>query len=196
MYFGIYYDYKIDYLLIRTNYVGLVNNIYCQDDLITLKRDNNIIGFNVKNISNIFSDLKPGLNYLSPDHLQKLKVKINNEQFNNWKYCYEPFIVGKIIKLEKVANSDKLQLCQVKINDEKILNIICGAKNVALDQLVVVAQNGSFLPDGEAIIAGKVFNIHSDAMICSAKELNLELKSSGILILDKKKYSLGMKFKI
>lgn len=196
MYFGLYYDHKIDYLLIKTNYSGLVNNIAQQDDLITLKNNSDIIGFNIKNISNIFNDLKPGLNYLSSDQLKILKRKINSEQFSNWKYCYEPFIVGKIVKIEKVANSDKLQLCQVKIGNEKILNIICGAKNVSLDELVVVAQNGAFLPNGEPIIAGKVFNINSDAMICSAKELNLELKSSGILILDKKKYSLGMTFKM
>ena len=55
MYFGLYYDHKIDYLLIKTNYSELTNNINHQDDLITLKNDNNIIGFNIKNISNIFN---------------------------------------------------------------------------------------------------------------------------------------------
>lgn len=195
MYFAAYYDQSNDYLLIKSTSLEIVNKIEKKLDIIILKdQDNNIIGFNIKNISKIINNLKPGLNILTDEEIKKIKKIINNENFNEWKYLKQPFIVGQIIQLEKVVNSNKLNFCQVDVGTDKILNIICGAKNVKLKQLVVVAQNGAFLPNGQAIVTGKVRDIISEAMICSERELGLEPTNDGILVLNQNQFRVGMGF--
>ena len=53
-------------------------------------------------------------------------------------------MVGQVIECKKHPNADRLKLTKVDIGDE-ILQIVCGAPNVDLDQKVVVAQVGTIL---------------------------------------------------
>lgn len=95
-------------------------------------------------------------------------------------------VVGKIIQKSPHPNADKLNVCQVDIGTE-VLQIVCGAKNVAQDQYVALALQGAFLPDlkdGLEITKTNLRGIDSCGMICSSTELGLPKINEGIMILD------------
>ena len=56
---------------------------------------------------------------------------------------------------------------------DETLQIVCGATNVALNQLVVVAKNDAVMPSGLVIRPSKLRGIESNGMLCSARELAL-----------------------
>jgi len=92
-------------------------------------------------------------------------------------------VVGKVNQVEKHPNADKLTVCMVDAGTGPLLNIICGAPNVAKDQTVPVALVGADLPNGLRIRKAKIRGVESEGMICSEQELGLADDSEGIWIL-------------
>lgn len=100
----------------------------------------------------------------------------------------EGIIIGKVMTCEKHPNADKLSKTTVDIGNGNILNIVCGAPNVAEGQIVPVAVVGTTLYDK----AGNSFTINktkirgevSEGMICAEDEIGLGESHDGILILD------------
>ena len=95
----------------------------------------------------------------------------------------ETIVIGKVLKCEKHPNADKLSLCQIDIGD-KIEQIICGAKNIDVNQYVPVATIGTILNNNLEIKKAKLRDIESFGMVCSSSELGLSEMGDGILILD------------
>ena len=97
-------------------------------------------------------------------------------------------IVGQIKEISKHINADRLSVTKVDIGREK-LNIICGAKNIKIDQKVVVATNGTKLKnisnDIIEIKKTKIRGIESNGMICAEDEIGIGNNHSGVIILDK-----------
>lgn len=108
-------------------------------------------------------------------------------------------VVGKILKIVKHPDADKLVICSVDVGNE-VLQIVTGAKNVNEGDFVPVALHGSHLPGGVVIKKGKLRGVESCGMLCSIGELNLTLEDApyaiedGILILDRE-YPLGTDIK-
>lgn len=98
-------------------------------------------------------------------------------------------VVGMIISIEKHPDSDHLQICQVDVGNETI-QIVTGAQNVKVNDLVPVALDGSLLPGGKKIKKGKLRGVESCGMMCSIGELNVSKDEfpnaieDGILILE------------
>lgn len=97
---------------------------------------------------------------------------------------YNQVVVGKILKIEKHPNADRLQLVQVSIGSKE-LSIVCGASNIEIGQLVPVALIGAQLPNGAVIQSAEVRGAKSEGMLCAPDELGLGDDHSGILILGK-----------
>ncbi|GAA9529388.1 phenylalanine--tRNA ligase subunit beta [Helicobacter pylori] len=98
--------------------------------------------------------------------------------------CIAPknVVVGKILEKAPHKNAEKLSVCQVDIGKE-VLQIVCGAKNVAPNQFVPVALNGALI--GSTTIAKtELRGIESCGMICSSSELGFPKINDGILELD------------
>ncbi|MBD8080974.1 phenylalanine--tRNA ligase subunit beta [Chryseobacterium caseinilyticum] len=120
------------------------------------------------------------------------------EKFESIKGSLEGIVVGKVLTCEKHPNADKLNKTTVDVGTGKILNIVCGAPNVAEGQTVPVAvvgtkiyaKDGSFFEIKEAKIRGEV----SQGMICAEDELGLSDDHGGIMVLDETKYEVGKKF--
>lgn len=93
------------------------------------------------------------------------------------------FVVGYVKSCEKHPDSEKLSVCQVDVEKET-LQIVCGAKNIAADQYVVVAKPGAQLKSGLFIVPSVLRKVASNGMICSKKELDLDGESNGILTLE------------
>ena len=98
-------------------------------------------------------------------------------------------VVGFVKEKGKHPDADKLSVCQVDAGTGELLQIVCGAPNVAAGQKVPVALIGATLPDGLKIKKAKLRGVESQGMICSARELGLNEKllpkelQEGILVL-------------
>ncbi|MDL2285274.1 phenylalanine--tRNA ligase subunit beta [Desulfovibrio sp. OttesenSCG-928-F07] len=94
----------------------------------------------------------------------------------------EDLIVGYITECAQHPDADKLSVCKVDVGTE-VLDIVCGAPNVAKGQYVVVAPVGATLPGGLKIKKAKLRGAPSNGMICSERELGLSDDHSGIMVL-------------
>ncbi|GAA9832638.1 phenylalanine--tRNA ligase subunit beta [Helicobacter pylori] len=91
-------------------------------------------------------------------------------------------VVGKVLEKAPHKNAEKLSVCQVGVGKE-VLQIVCGAKNVAPNQFVPVALNGALI--GPTTIAKTdLRGVESCGMICSSSELGFPKINDGILELD------------
>ncbi|GAA6851627.1 phenylalanine--tRNA ligase subunit beta [Helicobacter pylori] len=98
--------------------------------------------------------------------------------------CVAPknVVVGKVLEKAPHKNAEKLSVCQVGVGKE-VLQIVCGAKNVAPNQFVPVALNGALI--GPTTIAKTdLRGVESCGMICSSNELGFPKINDGILELD------------
>ncbi len=99
-------------------------------------------------------------------------------------------VIGKILKIEKHPDADKLVVCQVEVGKEAPLQIVTGADNVFEGAIVPVALDGSTLPGGVKIKKGKLRGVESAGMLCSLKELGLTVNDfpyaieNGIFIIE------------
>lgn len=104
------------------------------------------------------------------------------------------FAVAEILEIAPHPDADKLKLC--KVNDgSKVLQIVCGAKNVREGMKTVLASLGSTLPESDFTIKPtKIRGVLSEGMLCSASELSLtQDESEGIIELSDD-YKVGDKF--
>ncbi|MGN8484592.1 phenylalanine--tRNA ligase subunit beta [Helicobacter pylori] len=98
--------------------------------------------------------------------------------------CIAPknVVVGKVLEKAPHKNAEKLSVCQVGVGKE-VLQIVCGAKNVAPNQFVPVALKGAII--GSTTIAKtELRGVESHGMICSSIELGFPKINDGILELD------------
>jgi len=106
------------------------------------------------------------------------------ERMENISTEIEKVVVGKITAIDQHPENKKLSICQIDIKG-KMLQIVCGAKNVKVSDKVAVALEGAKLPQIGIIKSKKFKNLLSSGMLCSASELGIEPgKSPGILILE------------
>ena len=82
-------------------------------------------------------------------------------------------VVGRITKVEKHPNADRLQVCQVDVG-ESCVQIVTGATNIFEGALVPVALHGATLHDGLKITKSKLRGVASDGMLCSGVELGMD----------------------
>ena len=97
-------------------------------------------------------------------------------------------VVGEVISAAQHPNADRLRVCKVDVGESELLDIVCGAPNVAAGQKVPVARVGATLHPfaGEAFTLkkGKIRGEVSMGMICAEDELGLGPGHEGILVLD------------
>lgn len=82
-------------------------------------------------------------------------------------------VVGRIESLEKHPDADKLQICSINVGGSENVQIVTGADNVSVGDLVPVAMDNSDLPNGMHIKKGKLRGVMSYGMLCSGGELCL-----------------------
>ena len=82
-------------------------------------------------------------------------------------------VAGRIESMERHPDSDHMWVCQVNIGKPELVQIVTGAWNVHIGDLVPVAVHNAVLPGGKKITKGKLRGILSNGMLCSLRELNL-----------------------
>ncbi len=91
-------------------------------------------------------------------------------------------VTAEVVTVEPHPNADKLSLCDVKTAEGE-LKIVCGAKNMAPGDKVVLAVHGARLPGDFKIKRSKIRGVESNGMMCSEVELGIAKESDGIMIL-------------
>lgn len=93
-------------------------------------------------------------------------------------------LVARIETTEPHPDADKLQVCQVRVAEDDLRQIVCGAKNARAGLTVALATEGTTLPGGITIKAAKLRGVESHGMLCGASELGLEDEIDGLWELD------------
>lgn len=82
-------------------------------------------------------------------------------------------VVGKVLSMERHGDSDHMFVCQVDVGAAEPVQIVTGAQNVQVGDLVPTALHDSYLPGGVHIQQGKLRGVLSCGMLCSFQELGL-----------------------
>lgn len=96
----------------------------------------------------------------------------------------ERIVVGHVAECATHPSSDHLSVCRVDIGVGELLDIVCGAPNVAAGQKVPVAPVGTVMTGGLEIKKATLRGQASCGMICSEREMGLGENHDGIMILD------------
>ena len=128
-------------------------------------------------------------------HLTDIGLEVEGiDKFETIKGSLEGIVVGKVLTCEKHPNADKLSKTTVDVGNATILNIVCGAPNVAAGQIVAVAVVGTTLFDKNGgsftINKTKIRGEVSEGMICAEDEIDLGNSHDGIMVLDET-YEVG-----
>lgn len=84
-------------------------------------------------------------------------------------------VVGRVEAIEKHPDSDHLWVCQINIGSSENIQIVTGAQNLKLGDVVPAALDNSVVHGGKAIKKGKLRGVESHGMLCSLEELGLGL---------------------
>ena len=82
-------------------------------------------------------------------------------------------VVGKVLSIVRHENSDHMWVCQIDVGEEEPVQIVTGAQNVKVGDMVPVAKHNSWLPGGVHITKGKLRGVKSNGMLCGLEELGL-----------------------
>ncbi len=81
-------------------------------------------------------------------------------------------VSGRVLAMERHPNSDHLWICQINVKTAT-LQIVTGAQNVQVGDIVPVALDGAVLFDGKRIFNGELRGVKSLGMLCGGSELGL-----------------------
>ena len=85
-------------------------------------------------------------------------------------------VVGRVLSMERHPNSDHMWVCQVEVGKDEPVQIVTGAWNVHVGDLVPAALHKSTLPGGVKIEKGKLRGVASNGMLCGLSELGLDTR--------------------
>lgn len=97
--------------------------------------------------------------------------------------AFNGVVVGKVVELVQHPDADRLRVAQVDVGRDALVQIVCGAPNVAVGIKVPTALVGAVLPGDFKIKDAKLRGVASSGMLCSAKELGINEDASGLMIL-------------
>jgi phenylalanyl-tRNA synthetase beta chain len=89
-------------------------------------------------------------------------------------------VVARIIACTPHPDADKLRVCRVDAGTGEV-QIVCGAPNAREGLIAPLATIGAALPGGVTIRTAKLRGVESQGMLCSAKELGIDVDASGLM---------------
>lgn len=97
--------------------------------------------------------------------------------------AFTGIVVAQVLTKDKHPNADKLSVCTVDAGTGTVLQIVCGAPNVAAGVRVPCALDGAVLPGDFRIKPTTMRGVESQGMLCSARELGIAEEHGGLLLL-------------
>ena len=118
----------------------------------------------------------------------------NLEVVEYWGEGIEGVVIGRIEKIEKHPNADKLSVCQINVGKPELVQIVTGASNIFEGAYVPVCLDGSHIPgplhgqpkleEGVTIHDGELRGVTSHGMLCSFTELGFPDKAAPLISKD------------
>jgi phenylalanyl-tRNA synthetase beta chain len=91
-------------------------------------------------------------------------------------------VVSRVLELDPIKGADRIRRVLVDAGGEPV-QVVCGAFNFGVGDLVPFAGVGTVLPGGFEIGRRKMKGVESDGMLCSGRELALSNDGEGLLVL-------------
>jgi len=129
---------------------------------------------------------------IEPEKLSKILTAIgleveSLEHYESIKGGLKGLVIGEVVECAQHANADKLKVTKVNTGNGQLLQIVCGAPNVAARQKVVVATVGTTIYPlkGEPMTmkVAKIRGVESHGMICAEDEIGFSEDHAGIMVL-------------
>ena len=153
-----------------------------------LEDSNETVAWNIFDASRLITLNGAGQVVLTDDDVVRLNQELEAEGFSERLVNDNApkFVVGEIVEMTAHPDSDHLNICQVKIAEDKTVQIVAGAPNAKLGLKTIVALPGAMMPNGSLIFPGKLRGEDSFGMMCSPRELALPNapQKRGIIELD------------
>lgn len=138
-----------------------------------LAENGTTVAWNIFDVSNHINLEGQGQVFLSDEDVTVLNQLLGQENFDeilvNDKEA--KFVVGEIVEMIAHPDSDHLNICQVKVGEDKVIQIVAGAPNAAIGLKTIVALPGAMMPKGNLIFPGALRGEESFGMMCSPREL-------------------------
>ena len=93
-------------------------------------------------------------------------------------------IVAEVVECVEHPDSDHLHITKLNTGEGDLLQVVCGAPNVAAGQKVLLATVGTVLGEDFKIKKSKIRGVESFGMICAEDELGIGESHDGIMVLD------------
>ena len=143
--------------------------------LINDRTNDQTVAVNIFKISESFEISDNGPVLLTEEQVTKVNELIKAAGFN---LAIEvdntpKLVVGYVEECKAHEDSDHLSITQTRVSEDEVLQIVCGARNIAKGQHVLVAKPGAVMPSGAIIWPGELRGVESFGMICSTRELGL-----------------------
>lgn len=123
----------------------------------------------------------PGLDVTAQEYTDAMTLSGSKvEGFECLDADLDKIVIGRIEKIEKHPDADKLIICQVNVGEDAPIQIVTGAPNVKVGDKVPVVldggrvaggHDGKMTPGGIEIKKGKLRGVESNGMLCSIEEL-------------------------
>lgn len=113
------------------------------------------------------------------DNLERLGFNLKEAYINNG--LWDQIEIVKIIEKKTHPNADKLNIYKIQKKSKEIIEIVCGDKELNINDHVPYAKPGITMPNGLTLKIALIRDIKSNGMLCSAKEINLPIESTKVL---------------
>ena len=126
---------------------------------------------------------------LSPEEVSKALTSIglevdSLEQIEEIPGGLAGVIVAEVVECVEHPDSDHLHITKLNTGEGDLLQVVCGAPNVAAGQKVLLATVGTVLGEDFKIKKSKIRGVESFGMICAEDELGIGESHDGIMVLD------------
>ena len=176
-------------LVIAADDKGLEQSVERKFNIAVIKNsEGTLVGLNISQVSDFMTLAGKGQVYPTEAQIQLLNQQLQLSGFHDIQLPTTEapkFVVGYVKTCIEHPDSDHLHITETEVDNGEVLQIVCGAANIAAGQKVVVAKPGAMMPDGMLIWPGVLRGVESYGMICSARELHLPNapEKKGILVL-------------
>ncbi len=91
-------------------------------------------------------------------------------------------VVARVLEIASIPGADRIRRVTVDAGGDP-LQVVCGADNFGVGDLVPLARVGAVLPGGVAVSRRRMKGVESNGMLCSGEELGLSSDGAGLLVL-------------